>query len=208
MICGIDEAGRGCLAGSLFISGVVGSEEAIKFLLDSGIKDSKKLSKEKRFNLAKLIQEKTNFVIVKFSAKEIDSFGLSACLKKGIELIIDSFSEDFLFKQTLLLDSSFGEIVESNIESKFKDIKFLMDGNTTFKIKANIESIIKGDDKVAQISAASILSKAHKDYEMQYLDSIYPQYGFKNNSGYGVKAHKLAIKEHGLSLVHRSSFRF
>lgn len=186
MICGIDEAGRGCLCGSLFIAGLASEEDCATWLRKIGVKDSKKLSKSKRFELAELIKNASSlhFHIVEKTAFEVDTKGLSLCLKEGIEEII---SEMLPYAQ-----------------------EFYIDGNTLFGLRNTqeyiLQAIIKGDDKIPQISGASILAKTAKDDEMNKLDILYPQYGLKSNAGYGTQAHLNAIKEFGLTKLHRKTF--
>lgn len=186
MICGIDEAGRGCLCGSMFIAGVACDEQKSLWLKEIGVKDSKKLSKTKRFELAKIILQdgdiKTH--IVKKTPQEIDSKGLSVCLKEAIDEIV----RDLLSFATT----------------------FYMDGNTLFGLSGGsgytLEAIVKGDDKVVQISAASILAKVSKDNEMIEIDKTYPKYDFKNNAGYGTPKHLQAIANFGQTPFHRKTF--
>lgn len=186
MICGIDEAGRGCLCGSMFIAGVACDEQKSLWLKEIGVKDSKKLSKTRRFELAKIILQdgdiKTH--IVKKTPQEIDSKGLSVCLKEAIDEIV----RDLLSFATT----------------------FYMDGNTLFGLSGGsgytLEAIVKGDDKVVQISAASILAKASKDNEMIEIDKTYPKYDFKNNAGYGTPKHLQAIANFGQTPFHRKTF--
>lgn len=186
MICGIDEAGRGCLCGSMFIAGVVCDEQKSLWLKEIGIKDSKKLSRTKRSELAKIILNDSDIKahIVKKTSKDIDSKGLSICLKEAIEDIITH-----LFP---LANA------------------FYMDGNTLFGLSSGsgytLEAIVKGDDKIIQISAASILAKVAKDDEMAKMDKEYPAYDFKNNSGYGTSKHLKAIADFGQTPFHRKTF--
>lgn len=186
MICGIDEAGRGCLCGSMFVAAVACDEQKSLWLKKIGVKDSKKLSKTKRFELAKVILQDKDIRthIVKKTSQEIDSKGLSVCLKEAIEEIVRDLSQ---FSTT-----------------------FYMDGNTLFGISGGsgytLEAIVKGDDKIVQISAASILAKNSKDNEMIEIDKRYPKYDFKNNSGYGTPKHLEAIKNFGQTPFHRKTF--
>lgn len=185
-ICGIDEAGRGCLCGSMFVAGVICDEKMGKNLLEIGVKDSKMLSKNTRFELAKVIKSESEiyYHIIEKTAKEIDDKGLSTCLKECIEEII---------LKCLNLCSV-----------------FYMDGNTDFKAKipssVQFSTIVKGDSKIPQISAASILAKVAKDYEMQDLSKLYPGYGFNSNAGYASKKHIQAIRILGKTPKHRDSF--
>ncbi|WP_394952173.1 ribonuclease HII [uncultured Helicobacter sp.] len=186
MLCGIDEAGRGCVCGSMFMCGVLGEEESLQNL---GIKDSKKLSESKRFSLATQLQTLAQngtitYHIVEKTAQQIDSQGLSTCLKSALAEITQYFSAT--------------------------THTFLFDGNTTFgltlKAPKTLHTIIKGDSKHLLIGAASILAKVAKDTQMHELHTLYPHYGFDTNKGYGTKAHIQAISQHGYTPFHRRSF--
>ncbi|MGP1579923.1 MAG: ribonuclease HII [Wolinella sp.] len=170
-ICGIDEAGRGCLAGSLFVAGAVLQREIV------GVKDSKKLKRAERYKLYEEITNNSTFHIVQWSAQEVDSCGLSHCLRESLRQIYETLNARI----------------------------YLFDGNTTFGA-AGITPAIKGDALFASISAASILAKVSKDREMEALDTLYPVYGFAQNCGYGTHTHREAILRHGYSDVHRKSF--
>ncbi len=185
MVLGIDEAGRGCLAGSLFVAGVVCSEKTTLEFLSMGLKDSKKLSPKKRFFLEDKIKthDKVKFWVVKKSANEIDNLGLGACLKLAIQEILE------------------------NLSASSHAIK--VDGNTAFGLNkrySNIETIIKGDEKIAQIAMASVLAKAFKDREMLKLHALFKEYGWDKNCGYGTKQHIEAIIKLGATPFHRHSF--
>ncbi len=180
-ICGIDEAGRGALCGSLFVAGFISKQ--IKDLYNLGIKDSKKTDKKTRAYLTKEIQSlpHTYFHIVQITAREIDHFGISQNMKNALITIIQnlkSFSDQFIF-----------------------------DGNTTFGLHLpNLNTLIKGDASIIQISAASILAKNAKDIEMEKLHQLYPDYNFLSHSGYGTRAHIQTIKKFGITKFHRQSF--
>ncbi|GAA7961033.1 ribonuclease HII [Helicobacter pylori] len=185
MTLGIDEAGRGCLAGSLFVAGVVCDNQTAAEFLSIGLKDSKKLSPKKCFFLEEKIRShgEIKFWVVKKSANEIDSLGLGACLKLAIQ-----------------------EILENN-RSLANQIK--IDGNTAFGLNKrypNIQTIIKGDEKIAQIAMASVLAKAFKDREMLELHALFKEYGWDKNCGYGTKQHIEAIIKLGATPFHRHSF--
>lgn len=177
MICGIDEAGRGCLAGSLFICGVMCEDSTLESI--TNLKDSKKLSRKQRDRIYELaLSLGIKHFVVKVSPNEIDSNGISKCMKKSLILI----------KQNLAAD------------------KYLFDGNTAFDVD-EIETIIKGDSKITQISLASIIAKSLKDKESDELHKIYPQYNLNKNKGYGTKEHIELIKIYSLSDCHRKSFK-
>ena len=173
-LCGIDEAGRGPLAGPLVVAGVILEKEIL------GLNDSKVLSEKKREKLFDEIKEKSKYHIVFKSAKEIDDFGISFCLKSSILEIMEKLQE-------------------------FSD-NFLMDGNTNFGIE-NLQKEIKADAKYAQVSAASILAKVSRDRFMDEISPLYANYNFHKHKGYGTKAHIEAIREFGRSDIHRFSFK-
>ncbi|GAA7039122.1 ribonuclease HII [Helicobacter pylori] len=188
MILGIDEAGRGCLAGSLFVAGVVCSEKTVLEFLEMGLKDSKKLSKKKCFFLEDKIKThgEVEFWVVKKSANEIDNLGLGACLKLAVQ-----------------------EILENGCSLVNKVNKIKIDGNTAFGLNkrySNIQTIIKGDEKIAQIAMASVLAKAFKDREMRQLHALFEEYGWDKNCGYGTKQHIEAMIKLGATPFHRHSF--
>lgn len=171
-LCGIDEAGRGPLAGPLVMAGVVLHKPIL------GLNDSKKLSEKKREALFDLIIENSHHKIVRFSAEEIDMHGLSACLRKGLEVILVSLDAD----------------------------DFLFDGNSKFGVNG-LRTLIKADTLIPEVSAASILAKVTRDREMMAIDSLYPEYGFAGHKGYGTAAHIGAIDKYGLCEIHRKSFK-
>ncbi|OCL85767.1 Ribonuclease HII [Aliarcobacter thereius] len=173
-LCGIDEAGRGPLAGPLVVAGVILIENI------DGLNDSKVLSEKKREKLFDEIKEKSKYHIVFKSAKQIDEFGISYCLKSSIEEIIENLEE-------------------------FTNA-FLMDGNTNFGIQ-NLQKEIKADAKYPCVSAASILAKVSRDRFMSEISSKYPNYNFDKHKGYGTKAHIETIREFGRSEIHRFSFK-
>ena len=173
-LCGIDEAGRGPLAGPLVVAGVILEKEIL------GLNDSKVLSEKKREKLFDEIKEKSKYHIVFKSAKEIDDFGISFCIKSSILEIMEKLQE-------------------------FSN-NFLMDGNTNFGIQ-NLQKEIKADAKYACVSAASILAKVSRDRFMDEISPLYANYNFHKHKGYGTKAHIEAIKKFGRSDIHRFSFK-
>lgn len=174
MLCGIDEAGRGPLAGPLVVAGVVLEKELF------GLNDSKVLSAKKREELFPLILENSKYHIVFKSSQDIDTKGLSLCLKESILEIMEKLKP-------------------------YSD-EFLMDGNTSFGIE-NLNHLVKADATIAQVSAASILAKVSRDRFMMNIADNYPNYSFKKHKAYGTKAHIEEIKEFGRSDIHRFSFK-
>ncbi len=173
-LCGIDEAGRGPLAGPLVVAGVIINEKI------EGLNDSKVLSEKKREALFDIIKNKTKYHIVFTSALELDKKGLSKALKDSILEIMQNLQD--------------------------KDIKFLMDGNTSFGI-SSLEHKIKADASVQEVSAASILAKVSRDRYMYKIAPLYKNYNFEKHKGYGTKAHVEKIKEFGRCEEHRYSFK-
>ncbi len=185
MILGIDEAGRGCLAGSLFVAGVVCSEKTALEFLEMGLKDSKKLSPKKRFFLENKIKshDEVKFCVIKKSADAIDRLSLGVCLKLAVQEILETLSP-----------------LANGIK---------IDGNTAFGLNKhypNIQTIIKGDETIAQIAMASVLAKTSKDREMRELHALFKGYGWDKNCGYGTKQHIEAMSKLGATPFHRHSF--
>ena len=229
-MCGIDEAGRGCLAGSLFVAGVVCDEKVLdqnlaKDLQKIGIKDSKKLSKKKRYELKSRLEKishLSHFVVEK-TAEEIDTKGLSACLKEALEAIMQAVVN--VAKNEVIKKPNDRDDMADDGLGKSSDIclpqgdliRFYFDGNSTFgastlsvgrdfATKISLECIVKGDELVPLISCASIYAKCAKDTQSAQLDKIHPQYDLATNAGYGTKAHIESIARYGISPIHRASF--
>jgi ribonuclease HII len=171
-LCGIDEAGRGPIAGPLVMAGVV-LEEPIE-----GLMDSKKLSEKKRELLYDVIVQSATYHIVLFTHAQIDERGISDCLRSGLMAIIHALP----------------------------DCRYLFDGNSTFGAEG-IETMVKADATVAEVSAASILAKVTRDRIMCELAKRYPLYGFEKHKGYGTPAHVEVIRRYGRCDVHRKSFK-
>ncbi|WP_373073710.1 ribonuclease HII [Sulfurimonas sp.] len=171
-LCGIDEAGRGPIAGDLVMAGCIltGSVD--------GLNDSKKLTEKKREELFEIIIQNSTYHVVKFSAKEIDENGISKCLSLGLKEILDS------------LDAK----------------NYLFDGNSTFGVN-NLETMVKADGKVEEVSAASIIAKVTHDRDILELAKQYPQWEFESHKGYGTKKHIELIKKYGYSPIHRRSYK-
>lgn len=172
IICGIDEAGRGCLAGPLVVAGVI-FEKSVE-----GLRDSKKLTEKKREILFEKIIQNAKYEIVFTDNKTIDEIGLSAALKNSIIQI----------KTTLNPEHT------------------IMDGNTTFGVEG-VEAIIKADDKIDEVSAASILAKVSRDRYIVEQALNFPVYQFEKHKGYGTTLHRALIQEHGYCELHRRSFK-
>ncbi|MCW8894181.1 ribonuclease HII [Sulfurimonas sp.] len=171
-LCGIDEAGRGPIAGDLVMAGCILNEHV------DGLNDSKKLTEKKREALFELIIEASTFHIVKFSARHIDDYGISTCIKKGLQEIMQNLTcEEYLF-----------------------------DGNSNFGVNG-LPTMIKADGKVAEVSAASILAKVTHDRDILQEAKKYPHYQFEKHKGYGTALHVEMIKKHGYCEIHRRSYK-
>jgi ribonuclease HII len=140
--------------------------------------DSKKLTEKKREALYPLVIENSKYHIVSFSAKEVDELGISKCLHNGL----------------------------LSIQKHLPDVDYLFDGNSTFGV-SNIITMVKADDKVQEVSAASILAKVTRDREIVQMAKLYPEYGFEKHKGYGTKAHIEALVKYDRCEIHRKTFR-
>ena len=187
LICGVDEAGRGPLAGSVYAAAVIlDSENPIM-----GLADSKKLTEKKRDFLSAEIKAKSlAWSIATCSAQEIDEINILQASLLAMKRAIESLD----------LTLKLGRKFEPN------NILVQIDGNKCPKINWPCEAIVKGDSKVQAISAASILAKVARDANLYELDKIYPQYGFAKHKGYPTAYHLEMLNIHGISPHHRLSY--
>ena len=177
-ICGIDEAGRGPLAGPVVIAGVIMPPNS----MIEGVNDSKKVSEKKREKLYDLIlEEAISYSVAIIGEDVIDEINILRATKQGVTKVV----EDLEIKPDLILVDALTQI----------DTK-----------KIPYYSIIKGDAKCYSIAAASIIAKVTRDRIMRQWEDVYPQYGFATHKGYGTARHIAAIKEYGLCPIHRRSF--
>ena len=177
VVCGIDEAGRGPLAGPVFAAAVV-----LPIGLDiPGLNDSKKITEKKREELFDIIMEKAvTYSVASASEKEIDE----------INILQATF---------LAMNRAFEGLA-------LKPDMALIDGNKKPCVDAVEETIVKGDAKSMSIAAASILAKVSRDRYMLEMAKLYPEYEFERHKGYGTKLHYEKIAEHGVSEIHRRTF--
>ncbi|MBR3697705.1 MAG: ribonuclease HII [Clostridia bacterium] len=177
-ICGIDEAGRGPLAGPV----VVGSVIMPKNSFIEGINDSKKISKKKREKLYELItKEAIAYSVGIVDHKKIDEINILNATKLALKISI----ENLKIKPNIILVDALNNMDTCGIPYK---------------------SIIKGDAKIYSIACASIIAKVTRDRIMMEWDNIYPEYGFEKHKGYGTAMHISKIKEIGPCMIHRKSF--
>ena len=184
-ILGIDEVGRGPLAGPLVVGAVI-LPPGIKPWF-SELKDSKKLTPKKREELDSIILAESTTGLGWVSATEIDEIGISKALKLATKRAVKSVQR---------LHASFSQII---IDGK---VNFLTDT----PLENYVSTCIKADDKIREVSAASIIAKVARDHYMINLAAKYPGYGFDKHVGYGTKAHVAAIYQYGLTDEHRKSF--
>jgi ribonuclease HII len=178
LICGVDEAGRGPLAGPVYAAAVILGPD----FDTEGLRDSKKLSETKRYSLAAHIKKNALAWSVGIcSASEIDEINIHQATLLAMKRAIEGLNG-------------------------YTSIKVMVDGLFCPQINFLCEAIVKGDNKVAEISAASIIAKTERDLKMIEIDKIYPGYQFKKHKGYPTKLHIAMIKSEGLCEYHRKSF--
>lgn len=178
VLAGIDEAGRGPLAGPVVCACVIMPMESEKII--DGINDSKKLTEKKREELFdKIIQVAISYSIIEIDEKTIDEINILNATKLGMKRALESLS---VKPDLVLIDA--------------------------VKIQTDIpqDNIIKGDALSYNIAAASILAKVYRDRKMKHLSSIYPLYNFEKHKGYGTKEHIEALKKYGKCAIHRDTF--
>ena len=184
-IVGVDEVGRGPLAGPVVCAAVVMPLDEAELIV--GVDDSKKLSAKKREELAELIKEKAiAYTMIEVSEKMIDEINILEATKLGMKQAIE----------TLVLPK----------ELQAKPEIVLTDGNMTLDVSLPQHSVVHGDALSYSIGAASIIAKVYRDGLMDEFAKIYPYYGFEQNKGYGTAAHIKGIKEYGLCPIHRRTF--
>ncbi len=177
IICGVDEAGRGPLAGPVYACAIIMKED---FIIPE-VNDSKKLSEKKREALYDLILENAlAYSVASVSEKEIDEINILNATMKAMEMAINGL--------------------------ELKPDLALIDGNQNRGITINNRTVVKGDSLSYNIAAASIIAKVSRDRFIMQMDELYPEYGFKKHKGYGTKEHMEAIRKYGPCEIHRRSF--
>ena len=178
IIAGVDEVGRGSLVGPVFAAAVILKKKINKKIL----KDSKKLTKINRQILEKYIKKNSYWSIGSASLKEIEKLNI--------------------------LNASLLAMKRAIMKLKKKPGQILIDGNKIPKIKNyNLKYVIKGDEKIPEISAASIIAKVSRDRLMTKMSKKYIKYSWNKNAGYGTKDHLSAIKKFGITKYHRKTFK-
>ncbi len=173
-LCGIDEAGRGPIAGDLVVAGCIFTNDA----KIEGLNDSKKITEKKRSILYEKIVPNSQHYIVVISPQDVDAKGISQCMHDAL----------------------------MEIKTKLKADEYLFDGNCTFGVDG-LNTMVKADGKVAEVSAASILAKVTHDNNIIRDAKDYPKYGFERHKGYGTKLHVEMIRKYGYCPIHRRSYK-
>lgn len=176
-ICGVDEAGRGPLAGPVCAAAVILPQG----LEIPGLNDSKKLTDKKRRELFPIIKEQAIAYCIAFATEqEIDEINILQATFLAMQRAIDQLEGKADFA--------------------------LIDGNREKNFGLPVMTVVKGDSRSANIAAASVLAKVTRDLYMEEMAEKYPEYGFEIHKGYGTKAHYAALTEHGASEIHRKTF--
>lgn len=175
-VAGVDEAGRGPLAGAVVAAAVM----IPRGMVIEGVADSKKLSEAKRERLAEQIKRECVYSIACAEVEEIDTLNILHATMLAMQRAIQGLQP--------------------------APHLVLVDGNRLPDIDYAAHAIVKGDQLVPAISAASILAKVTRDHQLMALDKIYPQYGFSKHKGYPTRAHVEALEKYGVTPVHRKSF--
>lgn len=177
LLAGVDEVGRGPLAGDVVAAAVIlDPQQPIE-----GLDDSKKLSEKKREYLFPIIQQRAiSFCVARASVAEIDDINILQASLLAMKRAVEGLA--------------------------VQPEHVLVDGNRLPRWHYNAEPVVKGDSRVAAIAAASILAKVVRDREMVAFDQQYPEYGFAGHKGYPTKVHMAALVKHGITPIHRRSF--
>ena len=177
LVCGVDEAGRGPLAGPVFAAAVIlNAQHPVE-----GLADSKKLTSRQRNALAlEICAHATAWAVASASVEEIDSINILQASLLAMRRAVEKLT--------------------------VTPRQVLVDGLHRPRLTMPVKAIVRGDATVAEIAAASILAKVARDKEMLVLHHRHPQYGFDRHKGYPTSAHLLALREHGVSAVHRRTF--
>lgn len=177
-VIGVDEVGRGALAGPLVVAAVaIGRNEV------PGVRDSKLVEESLRYTLAERIQEKAvAWKIVQIGNDYIDEHGIDSAWDKAVCTVIEEIRKE-------------------------TDLPVILDGKELPTVGHNVRCFPKADQHVYQVAAASLVAKAHRDRYMLRMDEKYPVYGFAKHKGYGTRIHLQVLQQHGPCEIHRKSFR-
>lgn len=185
IVCGVDEAGRGPLAGPVYAGCVYVPPEQRTHPVWTAVRDSKKLTATRRDDLFSVIQTQSFFGIGEATVEEIDEVNILQATYIAMNRAIENMRKNFSLEKLDLV---------------------LIDGNRAPKMPYKNLTVVKGDALSISIAAASILAKVSRDRLMDELAAQYPAYGWSSNAGYGTASHLEAIKTHGICEHHRKSF--
>jgi len=183
LVIGVDEAGRGPLAGPVVAAAVLLRD----FSFSNRVDDSKKLSGIRRKEAFLEIKQKSQYAIVSVSPKQIDTINI-------------------LQATIVAMQKAVSKLIKQLAPQELKRVFVLIDGNMRLKLGLPYQSIIKGDGKSLSIASASILAKVRRDQIMDAYHKTYPQYGFIRHKGYATQMHRDSLKKYGPSVIHRKSF--
>ena len=183
LIIGVDEAGRGPLAGPVVAAAVLLRSK--KF--DNRVDDSKKLSAKQRQQAFFEIKHKSIFAIAAVGNKTVDRINILQATRLAMQKAISKLLKKLTLPQR-------------------RKVYIIIDGNMHFKLDLPYQSIVKGDSKSLTIGAASILAKVTRDRIMEEYHKLYPRYGFNEHKGYATRKHRLILKKIGFCAIHRKSF--
>lgn len=181
-VCGIDEAGRGPLAGPVVTACVYIPPEHVKHPVWHDVNDSKQLTAAKRDFLFELIMERSVYCVAEASAEEIDTLNIHHATLLAMKRAYDG------------------------IHGRVEKVLALVDGKFIPKIDCDAQAVVKGDSLSLSIAAASILAKVTRDRMMLQLHEEFPHYGWNTNAGYGTAEHVDGIAKHGITPHHRKSY--
>lgn len=181
LIAGVDEAGRGPLAGPVVAGAVIWKHDCAHDALWAQIDDSKKLTAKRRAKLCEAVKDCAIWSVGIASVEEIDTFNILQATVIAMQRAVSGLAHA---PSLCLIDGSY----------------------TPKKFPAAIKTVVKGDSLSLSIAAASIIAKVTRDVMMEELHAAYPQYGWLGNAGYGTAAHLAALAEHGATPHHRRSF--
>lgn len=208
-LIGVDEAGRGCLAGPVVAGACIvtnelfNSKDALE--LSSHINDSKQLSaeaREKQFDILKQLQAEglIDFAVAEGSVEEIAERNILGATRLAMQRALEEVASR-ADKWTLPHLAADDPLFQAS-----EDVKLIVDGRPLKPFPYAHEGVVKGDGKSLSIAMASIAAKVSRDRTMAGLDKDYPEYGFAKHKGYGTAAHRAALKAHGATPIHRELF--
>lgn len=201
IIAGVDEAGRGPLAGPVVAAAVILCDGGI-----AGLDDSKKLSAKRRAVLEAEIKARCRWCIGIASVEEIDRINILQATFLAMTRAVDGLAAGQAERgpDTPMLDDGTGNARNGVLTSVVDEV--LVDGNRLPRWSYKARAIVGGDALHAEISAASILAKEYRDALMRAAAQLHPEYGWEKNAGYGTAQHMAALREHGPTVFHRHSF--